>query len=126
MSRILDTIISHLLSFLKSNFVSSLRSHITFLLACPAFFFSLRLHELCSLSLSLAFALTRTLLLSCHACSSFFIASSPKSSRMDRLLWNPLSQDFLLFFVRLLAPRDQTLFVVGSETRETAALHSAK
>lgn len=47
-----------------------------------------------SLSVSSHFALTRTLLLSCHACSSLFIASSPKSGRME-LSGNPL---FRIFF----------------------------
>lgn len=38
---------------------------------------------------------------------------------MDCLSRNPFFQDFPLFFA--LASRDQTPFVVGSETRETAA-----
>lgn len=89
------------------------------------FFFSARtlFHFLC-----LALALTRTFLLSCHACSSLFIASSPKSGSPNGPTLAESSFSGFSSFLRtsVLASRDQTPFVVGSETRETAALLSAK
>lgn len=88
-SHALNTIISHLLSFLKSNFVSPLRSHTTF--SPCSFLFSLlprKLRELC-------FTFSHLLSHSHSLAFPPFIASSPKCGRIDRFLRNPLSRFFL-------------------------------
>lgn len=92
--------------------------------SCCIFSPSLLRANFVSLSVSCTCSLTRILLLSCHACSSFYSVFSKGRSNGP-----PLSQNSLLGFssflhVRapVLASRDQTLCAVSDETHETATV----
>lgn len=89
---------------------------IFFPLLLRANFVSLSLHRTCSL--------TRILLLSCHACSSFCSVLSEGRSNGPPLSQNPLLgfSSFLHARTPVLASRDQTLSAVSDETHETATV----
>lgn len=133
-SRALDTRISHLLSFSKSNFASPLGSRAQrvplSLLFALAFFplhipFFLRPRELC-LTFSVALARTRILLLSCHACTSV-IASLPKSEwTVFSSSRGIFSQDFLFFPLVLASLATKRLLSSATRHVKLHRLHSAE
>jgi len=99
--------------------VSTSHTHNVFFPTYSAFFFLFAAARTSFHFLCLALALTRTHLLSCHALLVFFYSVfSEKSSRMDRLSRNPLSQDLLFF-----APVRPCSLLVTKRSLSSAARH---